>query len=319
MISSSRISYGRFGSQHTAGNPELNMVFYGNWDTGDRRKIHENIQRALGGAFNDRSTLDAISKRSGFDPDTINFIEIDFINWGGIQLVYRVDLALPDRTVRLAALVSQPGRLGMMSIWEEFMNLQQLARNGSTYVIEPLAYFCPPLSDTSEHELYISPFIENVRCVYSSRFDKRWGVFEPDPKYDQRVQTQLDFVPFLAEARLAVLSSMIALLVAHYDAALGRGLAKTRFSGDDFMLTQGFKHDNPATVLPNLKLIAARGWVEAPLDNYLDILRREFLIGTHYDDPEVRQRKFIVNHKCSSPLTAQEIEAGISLGLSLRP
>jgi hypothetical protein len=277
----------------------------------DRRVAHENIKRTLTAAFNDPATLDEISKKAGFDPKAIRSIDLDFINWGDIQLVYRVDVVLPASTVRLVALISQPKHLLMGRVKEEFENLRRLVENGSTYVNGPLAYFTIDRSNSEELELYVSPYIENARCIYSNRDRHPWGIFDPKPEYH--------FVPFSENIRFAVTSSLIALLVAHYDAAEGRGLAKTRFSGDDYMLTQGFKHNDPATVLPNLKLIAARGWVETSLDGYLDILRREFMVGTHYDDAEVRQRKFAVNHKCSVPLTAQEIEAGIKLGLSLRP
>jgi hypothetical protein len=111
---------------------------------------------------------------------------------------------------------------------------------------------------------------------------------------------------------------MIALLVAHYDLERGRGIAKTQFSGDDFIFTRDFQHNNPETVLPNIRLIAARGWVETSFDGYLGLLRTEFRRATHYTQPEIISGDIKVNCKSTVPLSRAEIEAGIELGITLR-
>jgi len=135
------------------------------------------------------------------------------------------------------------------------------------------------------------------------------GVYDPLPSYH--------FERFMPGVSSAVNSAMIALLVNYYDAERKRGIANTQICGNDFMLTRDFRKDDPSTAQPNMRLIAARGFIDASLDEYLDLLRREFISGTRRDNYNVFLRKPAVNHHSVNAMTGEEIESGIETGLSL--
>ncbi len=298
-----KIHYGRggaFGGTHTFGYPATYIR------TGRLRitaeNAHARLRQSLETAFT-AENLGSIQRQLGLDLTVDKTVTLDFINWGNVQLVYRVTIAQPGTTLDLVALINQP-QIPLGLIREEFDNLQRLAGINPRFVVTPDAYFTD-----RKHELYVAPYIEMAQCIFSDP-GRPWGVFNPSPEYH--------FEIFSEDMRFAVTSTMIALLVAYYDMERERGLAQTHLSGDDFMLTQDFRQNDPATVLPNMRLIAARGWVELSLEDYLATLRREFRIGTHYRDPAVVLGGIKVNHKSGLPLTEDEIEAGIELGLSLR-
>jgi hypothetical protein len=106
--------------------------------------------------------------------------------------------------------------------------------------------------------------------------------------------------------------NIISLLVNYYDQEQGKWLAKTEVSGSDFLLTRKFNHKDPETVQDNLKIIWARDSIKTSLDEYLDILRKEFTKGTH------RNGKELVNYRSEESMTPEEIEKGIELWLLLR-
>ena len=68
----------------------------------------------------------------------------------------------------------------------------------------------------------------------------------------------------------------------------------------------------------NMRLIAARGFVESSFKDYLSLIRTEFLLGTSRTDDDVISGKIKINHKSTLPMTEEDIELGIELGLRLR-
>lgn len=288
-----------YGPHLFPGGPEL-YIRKGNLRITDKES-HENIRQTLISAFSKRNSnqvLSQISQRCDIDSDVP--VELAFMNYGDTQLVYLATLA--DK-VKVAALINQP-HTPLGKVKKEFHNLQRLVKIDPRFVVEPYAYF-----SKGNHELYVSSYVDKAMCVYCN-LDAPWGVYDPVPAYH--------FESLSPEIGHALTSSMMALLVNYYDEQKGKGLAQTQISGNDFILTRDFKKDNPNTVLPNMRLIAARGFVEASLEKYLGILREEFLIGSHYTDPSVVGGNFKVNHKSLLPLTEAEIEEGIELGLRLR-
>jgi hypothetical protein len=85
-------------------------------------------------------------------------------------------------------------------------------------------------------------------------------------------------------------------------------LAETQTSGNDFLLNRDMK----------IKMIGARKYMEIPFDEYLALLRKEFVIGTQHDSNEVKSGKIKINHRSKKPMTLEEIEEGIQIGMKLR-
>lgn len=299
-----RDTYSR--AQHTFGNPESYLRIGKALERPTREEAHYNIRQTLLAVFDRQdpnSIIKQVSERLCLAPEDIESVQLDFINWGNLQLVYLAVLSVPTETVHLVLLINQP-QIPLGQVKAEFDNLQRLAEIDLRYIVEPYVHFAK-----GSHELYASPYVEGAQCIFSG-YGYQWGVWNPNPHYP--------YETFSDVIRSSVTSSMIALLINYYDAERGRGLAQTHLSGDDFILTQDFKHDDPASVLPNMRLIAARGWVEAPLEGYIEIIRQEFLVGTHYRDDKVVQGEIIVNHKSGLPLNPEEINVGIELGMRLR-
>jgi hypothetical protein len=113
-------------------------------------------------------------------------------------------------------------------------------------------------------------------------------------------------------------SNIIALLVNYYDEKNNRGLAQTQVSGNDFILGKDLKKDAITQLPYTLKLIAARNFIEVSFQEYCEMLRCEFLLGTNRDDIDVVSGKLKINHKSKLAMTEREIAVGIAWGEILR-
>jgi hypothetical protein len=267
-------------------------------------EAHENIKQTLFEAFsseNPDSIYCQISEKLGFGSDAA--VRLSFMNYGNMQLVYLATIA---GKTNVAALINQP-HTPLGKVKDEFENLGKLVEIDPRFVVKPLAYFA---SKEKGHELYASEYITDALCV---AVNNGHGVYDPLPYYH--------FETFSPKVSSAVNSAMISLLVNYYDTERKRGLAKTQISGDDFILTRGFDicdKSDLVSVQPNMKIIAARGFVEATLDEYLDIIKQEFLLGTNREDANVVNGKIKVNTRSKIPMASKDIEKGIELGLKLR-
>ena len=263
---------------------------------GDKKPgAHERIRRTLEEAFGNQegSVFSQIAGRFGFKPS--EEVNLAFLNYGNTELVYLADIGWKHRC---AVLINQP-RTPRGTVRKEYENLRRLAEIDSRFVVNPLAYF-----SSGEHELYASEYIPNAICIAAR------GFYNPLPFYH--------FERFSPEMQPSVNSAMIAMLVNYYDEVRKRGVAETEISGNDFMLTQSFRRNKKETILPNIRMIAARGYVEASFKEYLDILRREFKMSIIRGDPRILSEKLKVNHRSETRMCEKEIEEGIRLGIELR-
>ena len=228
---------------------------------------------------------------SEFNSDDIS---VHFINYGKTQLVF---VATVDDTNQYTLLVNQPAtKYGTGK--NEFDNLNKLNRIDSKIVIKPMYYF-----DDNSHELYVTPYYHQARCIGVESSD--WGVWIPEPKYH--------FENFNENDKKMINSSMVALLIKLYDEENHQGIAKCRLDGGDFMLLKGFEDYKGSSdnVLNYIKLIAARELVNISLDEYINKLKKELL-------NEEENELFITGRKLRCPFTIDEINNGIDMGLRLR-
>ncbi|MFA5887064.1 MAG: hypothetical protein WC863_04845 [Patescibacteria group bacterium] len=300
--------YGFFGGQHTSGDPFDYIKVRPDQDPQQAHKqTKESLQRSFEVNIKD-SILHQAAQRFQLSIDNVYCVEVDFINYGNFQMVYLATISLNfGAPLQFTLLINHP-HTSTDKVKAEYDNLRRLATIEPRFVVEPFAFY-----SSGQYGIYAAPYFDQALCIYSDRHDpcgKPWGIFDPHPFYH--------FESFYPEMRFTVTSTMIAMLVRYYDEEKQLGLAETHLSGDDFMLTQAFRHYAPETVLPNIRLISARDFIHTSLAGYLDLLRTEFQIGTHYKDPAVIEGKIKVNHKSCLPLSIEEIEAGIELGLSLR-
>lgn len=223
-------------------------------------------------------------------------VNVEFINYGKTQLVF---LATTSKGKQYTLMVNQPGtKFGFGK--NEYNNLQRLNQIAPNLAIKPMAYFAE-----DNHELYVTPYCKNARCICVD--SKNWGMWIPEMGYCFKKFTTLE--------KSIVNSSMVAALINMYDEDNQQGVANCRLDGGDFMLSRevenaAMTYDN---VFKNLKLIAARDFVKLSLSDYIDQLRLELLSSGAKKD-ELK----ILGQRLKQPLTLQEINTGVAIGMTMR-
>ncbi len=223
---------------------------------------------------------------------------LQFINYGRTQLVYVLTI---DENRQYTILVTQPAAQSGVGK-REFQNLNNLSQKNDL-VIKPLYYF----QDENEpkRELYITPYYYQSRCIGVE--SKDWGMWVPEPVYH--------FKEYSDKERSIINLAMVASLVSLYDDKKKKGLSKCRLDGGDFMLEKGFEKESLSAknILKRIKLIAARDLVEMNLDDYIEQMKKE-LMGNMGKE----EKNIILGKKIKCPMTKEEVEQGIELGLELR-
>jgi hypothetical protein len=265
---------------------------------------HENIKNSLGIIFTDPKQVSRIHKAFDKDTDLKKFVQLNFINYGNTELVYKVTFG---KDYGVAVLINQPHTpLGVVK--NEFENLENLAKMDDRFIVKPRKYFS---AHEFGHELYVTEYVPNALCIaHNNVSGTPHGVFNPNPYYH--------FENFSKEQSSIINSSIIALLVNYYDDEHRRGIAQTEISGNDFIYLRNSKRKDIYKIPQDLKLIAARGFVNASFEDYCGMLRHEFRLGTTRSYADVVSGKIKINHKSILPMTKEEILTGIALGLGLR-
>lgn len=222
-------------------------------------------------------------------------IDIQFINYGKTQLVF---VATINNSKQYTLLVNQPATIYGVGK-KEYNNLNILNQVDSNLVIKPIEYY-----ENDNHELYMTPYYHQARCVGVESTD--WGIWVPEPSYH--------FENFDNDQRRVINTSMIAMLIKLYDDINKKGLSKCRLDGGDFMLLKGFENDKISfdNLSNYLKLIAARELITISLDDYINRIKLE--LSDNSKDDEL----IILGKKLRSPFSMQEIDDGIEMGLTLR-
>ncbi len=233
--------------------------------------------------------LTKFAKNKGKELQDFNF---EFINYGRTQIVY----VLTDKATneKITILVKQPV-VEYGKVKQEADNLKSL-KLVDDLVVAPIDYY-----SNGEQELYVTPYIEQARCVAS---DRKWGMYVPEPFYR--------FDDFTPEQESVVNSCMIAKLVSLYDFEKKQGIAACKLGGGDFMLPKGWELETPTTnnTFNSLYLIAAREMLKCSFEEYLNILRSEFSRATINEN----QDELLVNIRGRVAMNKNDIESGIELG-----
>ena len=226
-----------------------------------------------------------------FDSDNI---VVQFINYGDTQLVFVVTV---DDSKQYTLLVNQP-KTKYGAGKAEFNNLNKLNQADTKLVIKPMYYF-----EKNNHELYITPYCHQARCVGVETTE--WGIWVPEPYYH--------FEVFKENDRKVINSTMIAMLIKLYDEENSTAIAKCKLDGGDFMLLKGFENEEISfdSITKYIKLIAARELITISLDDYINRIRIE-LLNQEESEP------IITGRKLRQSFTREEIELGIEMGLKLR-
>ena len=227
-------------------------------------------------------------------------MSLQFINYGDTQQVY----VLSANDKQWSVLVTQPAaELGIGKC--EFENLRQLSINNPEIVVKPKYYFTD-----GERELYIAPYIYQARCIASQ--EHSYGVYIPEPYYR--------FEEFSNEEQKNVNTCIIANLIKLFDEEKNQGLCSCKIGGGDFILEKSWSYSDKSieTTLKKMKLIAARELLTTTFSDYQQLLMKEFSQRTYYNNLTEKDYSILINHKNRIPMSYEEIEDGIKLGLKLR-
>ena len=204
-----------------------------------------------------------------------NFKSLSFINYGRYELVYVLEL---DDGKKYTLLINQPNiEYGL--IRNEYINLNMLSRENK--VIKPIKY-----CTDGENELYITPYVEQARCIGVEK--DKWGVWVPEPNYH--------FREFSDNEQRIITTTMVSLLIKNYDEENELGISKIRLDGGDFMLRKGYEDSiNYSGILRNIELVAAREMISISLDQYIKYLMDELTTKTDSNVLVGKQLKRVLN------------------------
>ena len=216
-----------------------------------------------------------------------NYKSLTFINYGRYELVYVMEL---EDGKKYTLLVKQPSvEYGLVR--QEYANLGKLANDNK--VIKPLKY-----CTDGEHELYVTQYIEQARCIGVET--SSWGVWVPEPNYH--------FRNFSKEEQIIVTTTMVSMLVKNFDEENNLGISKIRLDGGDFILRKGYEdYIDYKSIAKNIELIAARDMVNMSLDCYVNYLMDELTTNT--------ESTVVVGRKLRKTLNKVDVADGILLGL----
>jgi len=225
---------------------------------------------------------------------SIEDLSLEFINYGKTELVY----VLSEKSGKKQTILVKQPAVEYGKVKQEAEILSQLAKKDKN-VIAPVEYF-----SNEDQELYVTPYLNQARCVASYG---EWGVYVPEPIYR--------FEEFNDNQADVINACMIAKLVSYYDAESGQGLSECKLGGGDFVLAKGWENEDltESSILNNLYLIAGREKITCSFDQYLDLLRGEFSRKTIDDE----KNPPVINIRGRVPMTTEQIERGISLGMEL--
>ena len=216
-----------------------------------------------------------------------DFKSLNFINYGDYELVYVLELK--DNT-KYTLLVNQP-KLEYGLIKKEYVNLCSLSKDHS--IIKPIKY-----CTDGENELYVTPYIEQARCI-GVESDK-WGVWVPEPYYHFREFSDLE--------KYYVTRSLVSFLVSSFDEEKNLGISNIRLDGGDFILSKDYEGEiSSKNILRNLILIAARDMIHLRLDEYIKYLMDELTTN--------KESNVLVGKKLKKVLNKSDVADGIILGL----
>jgi len=263
---------------------------------------HENIKQTLGLGFdatNPNSAFSQLSQR--FDVDSHFPVKISFINYGNTELVYTIKF---NEGNKFTILINQP-QTPVETIRQEFENLKRLFEIDPHHVVEPYVYFS---DEWEKHAFYVSEYIDNAICIAHSPDWTPW-FYNPLPQYH--------FETIDSEITKELNKNIIALLVHYYDQEQWMWLGETEISGNDFMLTRDFDLNNRETIQNTIKLISARNRIKIGFEEYLNLIRKEFSIGTNRTMDDILNGKIQINHKSIIAMSIDEIEEWIKLWLDM--
>ena len=239
---------------------------------------------------------------------------IKLLTSGLVETVYM--LTVDDR--RYALLVGHEGtEQGIVK--KEYKNLKRLHERNRDSVVKPLYYL-----SNETMEAMLEDFIDQAWTIVADYDvlhgetveDARFGIFLPGNIF---VNT---YKPFSKSQTSIVKSCIIAMLIKLFDEKSNLGLASCQIANGDFVFAGQIddKEFNYENVLNRLTLSAARELVSMTLEEYIDIIRKEFTIGTQIKNELNSNDKtqFIINKRSLIPMTNDEIEKGIELGIQLR-
>lgn len=220
--------------------------------------------------------------------------EYRFINWGysGVVYVLRVNEDLYTMTVNQPVVHPE-------NIKKDYRNLLHFGKKSPSSIVTPISFY---ENKDMGFATIISPYIYQARCL-SNEYGS-WGAFVPEPEYR--------YVPYTPEQQKELLPCIIAKLVQLYDSKENLGIASCKTIDGDFILEKKLDEEEFTTenIMKRMKLITIRDTINISLDNYIDLLRKEFSSAS--------QEGNLINSRAKLAIPQSEVEKGIELGLQLR-
>ena len=227
-------------------------------------------------------------------------VKTQFINYGNDLMVYVLKSPNAIQTVLMGLPTLEYGKLKKEA--ELLYHFHQI----DSSVIAPTEYRVME-AGRFKREFIITPYVYQARCI--SNYKGEFGLYIPEPQYR--------FVPTTKEQTSIIKTCIIAKLISCFDLDNNMGISKVEVIGGDFILQKGWEKQEPTyeNTLNSLMLISARDSIHCSLEEYIDLIKKEFPLKTKHLDDYKANNNYVLNTCCEIPFTEQEICKGIELGL----
>ena len=233
---------------------------------------------------------------------SINEIEINFINFGAMSLVYTLEYDNKIDTI----LLKYPN-IEKSALRREAELLTHFSKINNN-VVQPILYYSKNYGQ-NDRELFVTPYFYQARAI--SNFKGKFGFYCPEPEYK--------FLICNDKQATVLKQCIIAHIVASFDKNKKCGISKIEIIGGDFILEKDWDLNQPTikNTFNKIKLIAARDTINCSFKQYLDLIRQEFVLNTKNPDNYKPNNNYILNTCNEVPFTQDEIEQGINLGIKI--
>ncbi|MBQ8762093.1 MAG: hypothetical protein IJZ26_02085 [Clostridia bacterium] len=233
-----------------------------------------------------------------------NKLKMKFINFGYYSTIYVLKNDNNYKTVLVGSPYLEFGRM------KKEADLLKHFNKIENSVVAPVSFFAEDKL-AYKRELFVTPYFYQARAV--SNLDGKFGIYIPEPEYR--------FEESSKEQTMAMKTCIIAKLISSFDDKNNLGISDVQIISGDFIMEKEWEKLEPTlqNTYDNMKLISARDCINCSLDEYIDLIKKEFTKST---SSKLYKYKANTNYKlntCSDIVfTSKEIEDGINLGMEKR-
>ncbi|KAJ5073539.1 hypothetical protein M0811_08656 [Anaeramoeba ignava] len=251
-------------------------------------------------------TISQLINDSELNFDKINIYEIEFVNYGSLEIIFRLKFTYKSKEMSFIIVSSQLPSL-IEKVHQDFIHTKEFHKHFPNLILEVFNYDEFQLSKSKLSISFFTQIDLNLcRCIAKNKsYSENWGIYNPEPIYR--------FEPFDNELSEFTKQMIIASLIGTYNHKLQKGISCSRASGGDFVLLRNFDYSQKS-LKECWRMISVRNEIEIDFQNYCDLIIKEFQISSKISDQKVIDDSLKINHNSKEAFKLETIQKGIELG-----